>query len=216
MRIIDRILELFYPSRCVFCGKILNAFEGLCRECGKSLPYTGSDMKQYLPNLEYCLSPLYYEKSVRKSFLRYKFAGCASYCKIYGEIMAKCIDESGVSCDIITWLPLSRRRLRKRGYDQARLLAENAAERLNMPCIALLKKIGNNRVQSGIGEAEQRRRNVAGIFDTLEKANIKGKRILLVDDIVTTGATISEAGKMLKKAGSEKVFALTFARRRNR
>lgn len=216
MKIIDFLLELFYPSRCAFCGKCVKSGEGMCIQCEKLLPYTGeNNRKQHFANVELCVSPLYYEGAVRKALLRYKFAGAASYSRIFAKISAKCIDETQISCDIITWVSLSRKRRRRRGYNQAQLLAESAAKELGLPCEGLLKKTRDNPAQSGIKDAAQRRRNVSGVYEAIDPEKIRGKRILLMDDIVTTGSTLSEAAAVLKRAGAMSVTAATVARRKD-
>ena len=136
------------------------------------------------------------------------------YASVYGEFLAKCIDENHISCDSITWVPLSRARLRSRGYDQARLMAEDLSKRLCVPCEPSLRKIRNNPRQSAAGGAEKRRKNVKDVYSVLPGADIRGKTLLLVDDIVTTGATLSEAASVLRKAGAAGVIALTLARRK--
>ena len=216
MKITEFLLELFYPGRCAFCRRLVKSGEGMCADCEKKLPYTGeNNSKQHFANVECCVSPLYYEGTVRDALLRYKFSGAAAYSRIFGKFVAKCIDESQISCDIITWVPLSRARERRRGYDQARLLAESAAKELGIPCKATLRKTRNNPAQSGIGGYEQRHRNVAGVYEVIDPKVFQGKRVLLIDDIVTTGATISEAASVLKKAGAASVTAAAVARRRD-
>jgi predicted amidophosphoribosyltransferase len=95
------------------------------------------------------------------------------------------------SFDIITWVPLSPRRHRKRGYSQARLLAEAAAAELGVgDCEELLKKRRNTPAQSAIKGRAERRANVSGAFEALRRGGLAGKRILLIDDVVTSGATL--------------------------
>ena len=117
------------------------------------------------------------------------------------------------SCDMITWVPLSRRRLRKRGYDQARILAEETAKRLGIPCEKLLKKKIDTRPQSGIHDAEARRNNAKGVYVCCAPEKAKGRRVLVIDDIVTTGATLSECASELRKAGCAEVYAAAAASR---
>ena len=146
---VNRLLDLLYPPRCAFCRRLLNDAErGVCRFCRRR--YAGSGTRRELRDGLLCVAPLRYEDQVRESLLRYKFRGVTAYGAAYAEFLAKCIDESDISCDIITWVPLSRRRLRKRGYDQARILAEETAKRLGIPCESLLKKKIDTRPQSGI------------------------------------------------------------------
>lgn len=214
MKAFDWLLDLIYPPRCAFCRRLLTGQEhGACRFCRPKLPYVPADGQvQHFRNVSKCLSPLYYYGTVRESLHRYKFLGAAAYADIYSEFIVKCIDENQISCDSITWVPLSRRRLRKRGYDQAELLAKEIGRRLGLPPVRLLKKQRDTRPQSKTGSAEKRRANIAGAYACLHPEQAAGKRILLVDDIVTTGATLSEAAGVLKKAGAGEVLAATVAR----
>ncbi len=205
MRIWEYILELLYPSRCAFCRRLTGEGRLICESCGKKLPYTkGPAQGRKLPHVSLCLSPLYYEGLVRDSLLRYKFQGLTPYAGIYGDLISKCVDENGISCDIITWVPLSRQRLRKRGYDQARLIAERLSRLSGVPSACLLRKIRNNPAQSGSGGPEKRRANVSGVYEALRPELFAGKTVLLVDDIVTTGATLSECARVLSRAGAGK------------
>ncbi len=214
MKVLDWLLDLLYPPRCAFCRRLLTGQErGVCRFCRPKLPYVPADGQvQHFRNVDQCLSPLYYHGSVKDSLHRYKFDGLSAYADIYSEFIVKCIDENQISCDSITWVPLSRRRLRKRGYDQAELLAKGIGKRLGLPPVRLLKKRRDTPPQSKTGSAEKRRANIAGAYTCLRPEQVAGKRVLLVDDIVTTGATLSEAAGVLKKAGAVEVLAATVAR----
>ena len=214
MKCLAALLDLLYPSRCVFCRRLTQRGALICPLCRNGLPETKANAVQHFPHLRLCASPLFYVGSVRSSLLRYKFGGASHYARLYGEYLAKCVDENKISCDSITWAPLSRQRLRRRGYDQARLLAEALAGELGLPCEAMLRKKRNNRPQSSTGSAEKRRRNVENVYALQDGAAVKGKRILLVDDIVTTGATLSACAKALKTGGAAEVCAVTVARRR--
>ncbi len=215
MRILDWFLDLLYPKRCAFCHKLIEGENPVCRECSKKLPYAlGIGQEQQLAHGIRCYSPLYYEGYVRDSLLRYKFHSAVGYAEVYAEFLSKCIDENEISCDSITWVPLSRRRLRSRGYDQARLLAEALARKCALPCGGSLRKLRNNPAQSRSGNAARRKANVSGIYAPLDEASVDGKRLLLVDDIVTTGATLLECAKELKSAGAKEVTCITVARSR--
>ncbi len=214
MKIVDSLLDLLFPRKCAFCHRLTQDGALVCPRCRETLPYTALSARQDFPHLDACYSPLYYTDTVRQSLLRYKFGGLRMYASLYGEFLAKCIDENHISCDSITLVPLSRARLRTRGYDQARLLAEALSARLSVPCVPTLRKIRNNPRQSASGNAEKRRRNVKGVYAPLPEADIRGMQLLLIDDIVTTGATLSEAASVLRKAGAAGVTALTLARRK--
>ena len=212
----DKLLDYLFPPKCPFCRAILKDGESsLCADCRKSLPWTQGDAsEQRFRHVGVCLSPLYYEDLVRRSLLRYKFGGLSVYAPKYAALMQECLGERFLDLDLITWAPLGRKRLRRRGYDQARLLAEALAERLGLPCSQLLVKTVENPPQSGSGSAEKRRANVSGVYRVSDPALVRGRRILLVDDIVTTGATISECARILKAAGARSVSAMTLARSR--
>lgn len=212
----DKLLDLLFPPRCPFCRAILKDHEKLlCRGCRKSLPWTPpSAQKQSFRHVERCASPLYYEGAVRRSLLRYKFGGMSPYAPKYAALMAECVRENLPDFDLISWAPLGRRRLRKRGYDQAKLLAQELSTLLNKPCAQLLVKTADNPPQSGAGSAEKRRANVSGVYRALEPSAVRDKRVLLVDDIVTTGATVGECARVLKAAGARSVCAAALARSR--
>ena len=210
-RLAERLLDLLYPPKCAFCRKLVRDGRMLCPDCEKNLPYPEKELQvQHFPHLALCASPLYYTGDVKKSLQRYKFHSAAAYCGIYGELMAVCLKEHAIEADLITWVPLSGRRLRKRGYDQAKLLAEEVARRTGTEVRRLLIKQVHNRAQSGAGSPEERAKNVKGVYRCTD--NVAEKRILLVDDIVTTGATLSEAAGMLLAAGAKEVIGLTLAR----
>ena len=211
-KMLNWLLDLFYPPRCAFCRRLLGEKEkGVCRFCRRK--YENRCIRRELAHCSCCVAPLSYEGAVRDSLLRYKFRGVAAYGAVYADFLAKCIDESQFSCDIITWVPLSRRRLRKRGYDQARILAEETAKLLNLPCEKLLEKRVDTKPQSGMRDAESRRKNAKGIYVCCAPSKTSGRRVLLIDDIVTTGATLSECAAALKQAGCGAVVAAAAASR---
>ena len=170
----EPILDLLYPPRCVFCHNLTPKGIKVCDHCRKTLPWTvGPGQSRKLDFIPKCVSPLYYEGHVRDSLLRYKFRGLTAYAEIYGEFLSKCIDENEIFCDSITWVPLSRRRLRRRGYDQAGLLAEELARRSGLPCVRLLQKVRDVPAQSGIGNAAKRRANILGAYRASDGAEIR-------------------------------------------
>ena len=207
----DQLLDLLYPPKCAFCQKLTQDGRMLCPACEKTIARTGTDAaRRDIPNLALCLSPLYYTGAVRRSLQRYKFRGAAAYYRIYAELMALCLREQGGEYDRVSWVPLSRRRLHERGYDQARLLAEEVARQMDLPCERLLSKTKNNRRQSNTRSIRERFDNVKGVYACCGAP--AGKRILLIDDIVTAGATLSEAAGVLLNAGAKSVTGLTVAR----
>ena len=111
----------------------------------------------------------------------------------------------------MTWAPVSQRRLRKRGFDQARYLCASLCVDWHTAPQETLRKVRDNPPQSGLEDAAQRRANVLGVYEAVQPEAIAGKRFLLVDDIVTTGATLGECVRVLKAAGAAEAVCLTLA-----
>lgn len=211
------LLDLFFPPKCAFCQKLLREPRALmCHDCQRELPWLeGAAAEQCLPPIALCVSPLRYREQVRKSVRQFKFAGKRWYAKIYGVLMAQCVrDHLEGRYDLISWVPVSRRRLRERGYDQAYLLALETARNLGAQPAGLLKKRRDNPPQSGIEDDEKRRANVRDVYMLLDARAVRGRRVLLVDDVVTTGSTLSACAKILLEAGAAQVLCLTLARAR--
>lgn len=212
-RLLRGLLDLLYPPKCVFCRKLLGREEHeICSQCRMELPvFTGK-----LEPGPYCsaaAAALYYEDRVRDSLLRFKFHGMEQYAVCYGSLLAAaCTQLPLEEIDAVTWVPVSRRRRRKRGYDQAQLLAKALASELGKPWISTLTKARHNQAQSSLDTAEARRANVLGVYRA--KPEAAGKTLLLVDDIVTTGATSSEAARTLLTAGAAAVYLAALAARR--
>lgn len=215
MGLFSVVLDLLFPPKCVFCGSLIGKkTEGLCRACAEKLPYLrGAAARATGDYFTVCVSPLKYDGHVRRSILRYKFHGATENAEVYGRILADCIREhlSG-RYDLITWVPLSRRRKRDRGYDQAMLLAMATALSLSDVAVETLVKSRHVQPQSSLGGREERRANVSGVYEVPDPDLIAGKRILLIDDIITTGATLSECARTLLLAGAESVACATLAR----
>ena len=142
---------------------------------------------------------------MRERLLRYKFGGRESYARSYGRLLAMTLLEEDWTYDRITWVPISRRRKLRRGYDQVELLARAAAKELGREAEPVLRKLRHNPPQSGIHGAAERRANVLGAYGLRKGVSVEGQRILLLDDIITTGATVSECARELLSAGAKEV-----------
>ena len=214
MGFIASLLDLLFPPKCVFCGKVLNDnADSWCDKCVESLPYTLDGGKQDGIYYDYCISPLYYRGAVRRSILRYKFKGASGYASAYGKMLAECIREHpDIGHDIISWVPLSSKRERSRGYDQAMLLALATALELGDVAAETLRKPRDVRAQSELGAAEERRANISGAYEAADPELIEGKTVLLIDDIVTTGSTLDECAGVLLAAGASRVVCAALAR----
>ena len=215
--VIGWLTDLLYPPKCMLCQRVVESSEEtVCSNCGCGLPeYEGALRKvQYF---EKAVAPFYYEDCIRDAVLRFKFCGMQNYAAQFAQWMAVWVRaELEGKYELISWVPCSARRRWTRGFDQAELLAKSLARQLGVPCAPVLKKVRNTPKQSGMPNAARRRGNVLGAYRALEPEKLSGKKILLVDDVLTTGATLSECGKVLRIAGSgDLVCAVIAAARRN-
>ena len=211
------VLDLLFPPKCVFCGKVLDAGEdGLCARCQRELPWlTDGEAELTGEFFSLCAASLRYQDKVRDSVRRYKFKGRRGYHKLYGRLVAQCVhDHLAGRYDLITWVPLSPQRKKERGYDQAFLLASAAALELNDVAVETLRKGRDNAAQSGLAGEAERRANVLGAYQPVDPELVEGKRVLMIDDVVTTGSTLSECARMLRSMGAADVVCATLARAR--
>ena len=215
MGVRSALLDLLFPPKCAFCRGILPWGErNICAGCKENLPFLAEeDILQPGESYSLCVSPLYYEDQVRDSIHRYKFQGARCYRHPYAELMVPCIESQLAGrYDIISWVPVSRARLRQRGYDQAKILAQAIGGRLDIVPLGTLKKTKHTRAQSALGGKDVRSANISGAYAVICPALISGKRILLIDDVVTTGSTLTESAHCLLQAGAQEVLAATLAR----
>lgn len=210
MKRTERLLDLLFPPRCAFCRTV--GVHGVCAACRKRLPFADTPVCEGA-GFGKCASPLLYEGIVRESLLRFKFHAAPSAAEGYGQLLAQCAaEEIGGEFALVTWVPVSEKRERERGYDQAYLLARETAKHWDTEPVRLLRKTRHNAAQSGLSSAAERRGNVLGVYRAENAERIKGAHILLIDDILTTGATLSECVRVLKNAGAESVVCATLAR----
>ena len=210
MKLFSSFLDLLFPPKCPFCGRVLDV-PGICDACQKALPWTeGEEAVRRGPDGFRCAAPLRYEGLAKEGLHRFKFRKMPSAAGPIGELIAQCAAEHfGGEFDTVTWVPVSRKRLRQRGYDQAELLARSACRLWGVSAERLLEKRRDTPAQSSLESADARRENVADVY---QARNAAGKRVLLIDDICTTGATLSSCARTLREAGAESVVCAAVAR----
>ena len=217
MRLYHLIMQLLFPPRCVLCRQLLQKNEtDLCKKCRLDAPEYPNP-KRRIQFLDSFTAVWYYEDSVRRSLLRFKFYGARSYASCYGRLLAmKLHREYPEGFDVLTWVPISRLRRFRRGYDQVELIARSVGKELGMTPVPVLHKIRHNRPQSHLQDASGRRANVLGAYRLRDTEQVQGKRILLLDDILTTGATAGECARVLRTAGAKEVHCAAIAAARKR
>ena len=216
MKLLTWLLDLLYPPKCVFCGRLLAENEtDLCGRCRRELLTAEREIKrgEFFTG---CTCVYYYENAVRQSVLRFKFRSMRQYADAYGRLLAMRLLPEREAYDLLTWVPVSAKRRRQRGYDQAELLCRSAARELGMEPVRTLEKLTDNRAQSTLNDASERMANAAGAYGPYQAERFAGKRVLLIDDIVTTGATLSECARVLRTAGAENVVCAALATPRER
>ena len=212
MKLYYFLMNLLFPPKCILCGKLLEKHEqDLCRDCRADSPEYPI-RKEKLQFLDSFTAVWYYEGNVRKSLLRYKFYHYRSFADSYGRLLAmKLLQAYPEGFDCLTWIPVSRLRKLRRGYDQVELIAKAVGRELGMQPVPLLKKVRHNRPQSGLSDAAKRRANVLGAYRETDREAVAGKRILLLDDILTTGATAGECARVLLTAGAKEIHCAAVA-----
>ena len=227
--------ELIAPveSRCLNCGREVFDGLGFCPECKKEVNFNNvKTCKRCGVGLDgaedycgYCafekvyfdraFSVLEYDGAVRAAILRFKFDGCGNFARIFAKYLAFAVQHQGVEFDVVTYAPMTNKAKRKRGYNQAQLLANYFCDILGCEekSANAIEKIKETEPQEKLGK-EERKSNLVGAYRCV--ADVKGKRVLVIDDIKTTGATLNECAKVLKRAGAVNVVGLTVASRREK
>ena len=210
--VLDYFLDLLYPTKCILCRREMPPGKpSICPACQAVMPLAAG-MKKRDRYFTECVSALRYEGDVKHAIRRYKFEEAQIYHIAFGELVAERIYEDLYGrFDILSWVPLSRDRRRDRGYDQVELIARDVSKRLNVPLVPLLRKKKGVKAQSLTFSVEERRQNIADAYRMKRNANVMGQRVLIIDDVVTSGSTLSECAKTLMNAGAKEVLCATLA-----
>ena len=210
------IMDLFFPQICGICGKLNN--EGLCHKCRITLERLSENTicnpdleNMYFHELIYIFK---YEGLIRKLILDYKFHE-KSYmyvCFVNFILNNKKIFEKIQSYDTIIPVPISKKRMKERGYNQSLLIAKNISRKVKIPLqVNCLWKTRNIVEQSKLNK-EQRKENIQNVYELKNEEILNNKRILLIDDIYTTGSTVNECCKILQGAMPKKIDVLVLAK----
>lgn len=211
-------LDWLFPPRCVLCGGFLRGGEKeerLCPACQKRELLKANWKQGKFPFVmgSVCVYP--YEKEVRRGVHRFKYRGAAQSGEVFGSLLARQVRESGMAerLEMVCYVPCHPKIKKKRGYEQAQKIARPLARELGLPLEPLLEKRRNTKPMYRL-KAAQRRANVLGAFAVApgKAPLLQGKRVLVVDDVLTTGSTLSECARVLHEAGARQVYGAAFAR----
>lgn len=222
------ILDFLFPKFCLFCSVkgcyvcqsclfsyAQFSYTQVCHVCGgecrSGFVHSDCESLTHLDGLLYvCKYNTFSKKIIREA--KYKFV--KEILTDVGSIMHQYFERFTIRPDIVTSVPLHTQKLRKRGFNQAEVIARLFSAQGNLSYQELMVRNKSTKTQVGMGKS-QRNENLKGVFSVLEdkKAVLKGKTILIVDDIFTTGTTLSEIAKVLKGAGAKFIYGYTFAKR---
>ena len=230
----EKLLNIFFPShiKCVFCGEELNehAVYDTCSHCQQTLPFItrpclrcGEQMPDSYSNVCYACnknnryftqakSVFEYTNNVYAIVHKFKYSNKKYLAEPISKYMSELLATWNISPDIICDVPIHEKKLKKKKYNHSTLLAQKISEYFGIPYLPLCTKIINNPSQTEL-ERNQRKENVKDAYtiNPTYKKDIKDKTILIIDDVITTCATIDEISKTLLNAGAKEVYAFSFA-----
>lgn len=212
MEYIKTVFDFVFPTKelCYFCNEDELKIESyICKSCRNNIEIVN---KEVFLDSEYITESYYttvYDRFMKDIIKRYKFNDKSFLYKPLGAMLLQTIYEKGLDkkADLITFVPSHRRKEAIRGYNQSELLAMFVAKELHIPLSkTLIKK--NHTLDQHFLDKEERKYNLKGAFKVKEREAIRGKNILLIDDILTSGSTMEECGMELKKSEAKAIFAL--------
>lgn len=227
MKFSESIIKLFFPEdiTCIACnGEMATSSEyGLCGECsvnkntrfcvrcGRGITGEGDycyDCQNRKRFFDCARSPLIYENVSQLLIHRFKIGGKRYLSKYMARFMLDTFSKEDWKVDFITYVPISDKNKKIRGFNQSELLAVELSALINLPVKGILEKSGGKEDSTELGKKSR----IEAIKDTIKVVEKpKGESILLIDDVFTTGSTADECARVLKKAGAKKVYVLTFA-----
>ncbi len=207
----ESFAEDFFCPDCTEHLPLNNGY--ICDHCGRSVVSPTSicdDCAGFEWSFNQARSPFYYAPPIDNLIRRHKYDNRRYLSKVFVEFMSSVYAKYFVDADVMTFVPMTEKARRKRGFNQSELIARRLSEKTGLKTECLLEKTMETERQAKLGRAE-RLSNLKGSFIARNKGLIKGKTILLIDDVMTTSATAESVSSVLKKAGAKKVYVLTVA-----
>ncbi|MBO9573707.1 MAG: ComF family protein [Chitinophagaceae bacterium] len=221
----DSVINLLYPQLCLGCGSgRISGKQIICLDCADALPVTDFHLYRNNPAakvfvgripVEHVSAHAYFNKhSVMQNLLhQLKYKGKKEIGLYFGRRMGEALKgcDKYNEIDALVPLPLFYKRERKRGYNQAAVLCEGISEIMNVPVFKNILVRKENTATQTHKSREERWQNIEGKFELVNEEAVSGKHVLLVDDVLTTGATLEACGRELLKAGNLKLSIATLA-----
>lgn len=232
--VIKKLKDLFSNSlfnvkwKCLNCGKEIFEEKAFCEKCYEKLPFNDKIICAYcgrqvvapenycttckgkLTSLDCCRSFFVYEKPISTLIMRFKYGNHKYLVDYFADCLSKIYFKYYFNADFFVYVPMTAKSEKKRGYNQAKLLAEKLSQLTEVPVIQCIEKVKETKRQATLNR-EQRLKNLKDAFRVIDKKVVKGKSIVIVDDVTTTGATANYIAVRLKKAGAKNVSLITVA-----
>lgn len=220
------VLDLFFPNRCPLCGNVINWKIEYCDTCYNKLPYTGDEFchgcgnekshcscHENESNLSRYYAAFYYQDSAKGGVIYLKSTKNNVFPRLFAEKTAEDInsDPCSIKADYIIPVPLSKLKLRKRGFNQAEVLADALGKRLGIPIYYNALKKSESFIAQHKLSANRRKSNAARLYSAGNDTDIKDKTVIIVDDVMTTGSTLNSCAEILLDMGAKSVIAAVAA-----
>ena len=205
--LIESLTDVIFPNVCGICGKLDE--KSLCKKCEMKLQKDFRDQ-----NYNELISIFSYEGIIRSNILNYKFKDKPYMAKTFAKFITneKNVFEKIKTYDTIIPVPISKERMKQRGYNQSLILAKELNKYLNLELVnnSLIKT--KNVVEQSSLNKEERQKNIINAYELKNRQILENKKVLIIDDIYTTGSTVNECAKMIRLAKPEKIGVLAFAK----
>ncbi|MFA5658884.1 MAG: ComF family protein [Oscillospiraceae bacterium] len=223
MRLKDFFIDLILPNRCPCCGGFIEWDRLVCEKCLSEIEFVKDDVCPHCGktncvcdtglNYSECVVGAYYDGIVRDGILSLKLDNGINFAKFFAQLLSSKLTDRGLcdEIDVVTAVPTTRGKLKQRGYNQAREIAEIISKRIEKPFYDnILTKLDKGLIQHTL-DFKSRREAVRGAFGFSAGTDVGGKTVLLCDDIITTSSTLNECACQLKNAGAKKVICTVIA-----
>ncbi len=203
--VMERLLNWLFPPKCIFCGEFLEAEGDICPKCRESIPKPEEALcRTNMGMVERLYCALYYDGLVPNGIARFKFQQRPKLHKNFADLMMERMGWALIreQCDLVVYVPMHKHRQALRGYNQAQILAKELARQLDVPYSDCLKKVRKSKEQHTLNRTQRR----IAQKDSYACQTLHGEKILLVDDVCTSGSTMMECARMLREAGASSVI----------
>lgn len=204
INIYKEILDIIYPleEKCIICDEI--GFIGICPYCKSNIKVLNLDGNEQV-------SYGFYGGALKKLILEFKYRDNFVAGEILSKFLIELINDKKIKADIICYVPMTKKSIKKRGFNQCKIIANNIGFYTDISVSNCIKKVKDTREQKTLSK-EERNINIKDAFVINNDIDIKGKNVILIDDVMTTGATVNECKNILKKSGANKITILTIAK----